>query len=340
MQLTVTAPNRIDLAGGTTDLYPLYLLMEGGCTVNAAITVRSRARFKTLPGTGVKIVSEDLGESVEADRPDRVPVEGALALVGRAVQALPPTCGLEINTRNDAPAGSGLGASSALLIALLSGLLKLRAEKERSESIIDLAASVETACIAVPAGKQDHIAAFFGGLSVIEFGYRGFVRRACCEDPDDLARLEEMIVLSYTGEGRFSGMNNWDVTKAFIDNRSGIREKLTEIRDVAKAAADAISSGKWSELPLLVDREWSIRRSLAPGITTPRIEEMTSAARDAGASASKICGAGGGGCLITLTEPRKRSRVERALRAAGARLMPFATDREGLTLTEETFGMD
>jgi len=334
MELTVTAPNRIDLAGGTTDLYPLYLLMDGGCTVNAAITIRSHVTFKTLAEPRVRIISEDLGASVEADGPHLLPTDGALGLVDRAVKACPPQFGLEITTRNEAPAGSGLGASSALLVALLSGLLRLRGEDARSETVIDLAANLETASIAVPAGKQDHIAALFGGLSVIEFGYRGFVREACCQDPDDLTRLEEMIVLSYTGQGRFSGMNNWEVTKAFIDNESSVREKLVQIRDVAKAAAAVTVSRNWAELPPLVDREWSIRRSLAPGITTPRIEEMMAAARSAGATASKICGAGGGGCMITLTDPRKRSKVETALSETGAQLLPFATDREGLTLTE------
>ncbi len=120
MELVVSAPNRIDLAGGTTDLYPLHLLLDGGFTVNAAISVASRARFRPLESGGVRIVSEDLAEQLEAASPEDLPRSGPLALIARAVRAVPPPGGVEIITCNEAPKGSGLGASSALLVAVLS----------------------------------------------------------------------------------------------------------------------------------------------------------------------------------------------------------------------------
>jgi D-glycero-alpha-D-manno-heptose-7-phosphate kinase len=204
MEITVTAPNRIDLAGGTTDLHPLYLFMDGGCTVNAAISVCSRATLRTRD-SGVRIFSEDLNASVEAAGPAEVPLDGPLGLVGRAVRTLPPPMGLEIITRNEAPAGSGLGASSALLVALIQGLLQLRSEETNPRKIVALGVSIETSVIGVPAGSQDHIAAVYGGVSALEFGHGDFVRNELAGGHD---RLAEMVVLSYTGEGRFSGMNN------------------------------------------------------------------------------------------------------------------------------------
>ncbi len=175
MQITVTAPNRLDLAGGTTDLYPLYLLMEGGgCTVNVAVSVKSTVRLRSLEKHRFRIVSEDLNVSTECSSLENIPIKGHLALLGRAIKALPPEAGLEVIARNEAPAGSGLGASSALLMALIQGLLRLRSEELELPSMISLAVNIETSVIGVPAGSQDHIAAAYGGISVINFGHRGF----------------------------------------------------------------------------------------------------------------------------------------------------------------------
>ena len=330
MEIKVTTPNRIDLGGGTTDLYPLYLFMDGGCTVNAAITIHSAVTLRPRKRGDIGIVSEDLSESTSASGPEGLPLDGPLGMIGRAVKVLLPSEGLEIVTANQAPVGSGLGASSALLVALVAGLLRLNGIQEDPYGIIDLAVDIETAQIGVPTGKQDYIAAAFGGVSVIDFGYHGFVRRTPSIDSGFPEWLESTLVLSYTGEGRFSGMNNWEVTKAFIDNKDCVREKLIQIRDVARQMGGAILSRNYDGLPALVRREWEIRRTLAPGVSTPRIESIINSAGEAGALASKICGAGGGGCMITLVALERRRAVESAIAGAGGKVIPFRIDREGL----------
>lgn len=333
MKITVTAPNRIDLAGGTTDLYPLYLLMQGGCTANAAVTMSSRVVITNFGRKGIKILSEDLGHALEVADPSELPLDGPLGLVARAVQSFPPPHGVEIRTRNEAPVGSGLGASSALVVALLKGLLKLRDADEPPRKLINLAVNIETANLGVPAGKQDHIAALHGGISVIDFSYDDFSRRGVLAGSGMIEKLEETLLLSYTGEGRFSGMNNWEITKGFIDKTGHIRETLVQIRDVARAMGNALLARDYDVVPELLDREWDLRKSLAPGVTTPHIDAIMAAAKGAGAQASKICGAGGGGCMITMVPHGRRTDVERAIEAAGGRLIPFRIDREGLRLT-------
>jgi D-glycero-alpha-D-manno-heptose-7-phosphate kinase len=334
MAITVTAPTRVDLAGGTTDIYPLYLFMDGGCTVNVAVTVQSRVTFSEAEGSSVRIVSEDLGESVSAAAAEELPVEGPLGLLGRAVKALPPPNGIEMRTLNQAPAGSGLGASSALLVAAVAGLMRLRGEAEDRQKIVDIAANIETAAIGVPTGKQDHIAAAYGGVSLIEFGYRNYDRRTPSLESEHAQRLQQILILTYTGQGRFSGTNNWEITRAFIDGSDEVRRKLLQIRDVARDMSQVLTEGEWDELPPLVNREWSIRRTLAPGVSTPHIDGIMAAAAEAGALGSKICGAGGGGCMITLAPPTKRTQVEAALVAAGASLIPFELDFQGVAFTQ------
>lgn len=333
MELRISAPNRIDLAGGTTDIYPLYLFMDGGFTVNAAVTVKSHVVIRSDGQEGVRIVSEDLGETFECACLEDLAAHGRLSLVCRAVRLLAPDTGLEIITRNEAPAGSGLGASSALLVALLVGLHALRGEDPPGKNVVELAANIEAADIGVPTGLQDHIGAFFGGVSAINFGCRGFEREPLCTDPTVLSELEAMITLSYTGMGRFSGMNNWDVTKGFIDNRPSVREKLTEIRDIARELGRALQLGRLDDVPGLVDLEWRTRRSLAPGISNPSVERIMNAAREAGASASKICGAGGGGCMVTISRPGKKSRVEEAISREGGTVLPASLETTGVTVT-------
>ena len=166
MELVVTAPNRIDLAGGTTDLYPLCLLLEGGFMVNVAVSVTSRVIFRPMRGGGIRIVSEDLDAEIRAASPDVLPLVGPQGLLARAVRAVPPPGDVEILTLNEAPTGSGLGASSALLVAVLTGLLALRGEQLADDRIIDLAASIETAAI----GKAQDVVSiqFTGGWAIAD----------------------------------------------------------------------------------------------------------------------------------------------------------------------------
>lgn len=330
MELTVTAPNRIDLAGGTTDIFPLYLFMGGGCTVNAAISILSRVAVEKSESSEFRISSKDLNAEACSTEADGLPLEGPMGLVGRAVRSLPPAFPAKVTTFNQAPTGSGLGASSALLVALLSALLGARGRRSGQKKLIELAANVETAAIGVPAGQQDYIAAVYGGLSVIQFDVGGFFRRPIPRSKKLCETLERMIVLTYTGEGRFSGMNNWDVAKAFIDGDAKTRKSLIAIRDTARELADALIRHRVDALPSLIQNEWRLRKSLAPGITTHSIDAIMASASEAGALASKVCGAGGGGCMITVAPPERREMVQAAITEAGGTVLPFQIDHEGV----------
>lgn len=334
MEITVTAPNRIDLAGGTTDLYPLYLFMDGGFTVNVAVDIASRVHIKTGHIRGIRLVSEDLGHTLESKSVAELPTDGPLSLVARSIRALAKTNSLEVTTRNFAPAGSGLGASSSLLIALTCGLMELENRHSTPKQTIDYAVNIEAANLGVPAGSQDHIAAFFGGVSCLEFGYQSFSRRTI-SNPQKLNQLQEMLLVSYTGEARFSGMNNWEVTKAFIEDGNGVRAKLIAIRDIARNMGEVILSGAMDGLPELVNEEWRIRKTLADGISTERIETIMQAAESAGARAGKICGAGGGGCMVSLVPPGRRQDVEEAITKAGGSVLPCRIARNGVTVTKK-----
>jgi D-glycero-alpha-D-manno-heptose-7-phosphate kinase len=333
MIVEATAPCRIDLAGGTLDIHPLFLFLDGGVTVNAAVDLTSRATVETRGDASVHLRSADTGAALEAPGTESLPTEGPLGLVARVVKFYAPRTGVNVETHNAAPHGSGLGASSSLLIALSGALDKLNGTGFTYDEFVDYGASVEAQCIGIPTGKQDYYAALMGGLNAIWFEVKGNRVESLVADEEGLSWFEERIVLTFTGESHFSGTSNWNMLKAYIDDVGNNRESMMNIKETALAMREAASSRDFGAFAELVDREWLNRRRLAEGVSTPRIELLMSAAKKAGALSSKICGAGGGGCMITVIEPGSRAAVAEALEKLDARVLPFKIARQGLQVS-------
>jgi D-glycero-alpha-D-manno-heptose-7-phosphate kinase len=334
MIVEAVTPTRIDLAGGTLDLYPLYLFLEGGVTNNIAVSWYSRVRIETRRDREIHLRSADLNAELVAPSIDELPIDQTLSLVARVVKFYAPVTGINVTTNNTAPIGSGIGASSALLIALSGALDRLNGTRLDPALFVDYGANLEAQVIAIPTGKQDYLAALYGGVNALHFDVKGWQREALLTDEDKLHALEDRIVLTFTGESHFSGTNNWGMLKNFMENAPGVRDSLSNIGETAQKMRQALLAFDLDWVAELLDKEWQCRKNLAEGVTTPQIERMTEAAREAGGLASKIMGAGGGGCMITIVADGKRQAVEAALRKAGATIMPFQIDRKGLTVTE------
>lgn len=332
MQIVATAPNRIDLAGGTLDIYPLYLFEEGGITVNTAIDVMSTVRLRTRPDREIHLYSEDTKQELVAQDLDRLPTDKELSLVARVVRHYRPKAGLEIVTQNDAPKGSGLGASSALLIALSGALNKLNGDPLSPHEIIQVGANLEAQCIGIPTGKQDYYAAMYGAVNALWFQVDCDEVEPLLLNEEALEQLEDSMILSFTGEPHFSAVTNWGMLKAYIEKQGDTVARMREIKQTALAMRQALLDADTRQLAQLVNQEWDNRRHLAEGVSTPQIERIMDAATRAGAWASKICGAGGGGCMITLAPPENRDQIINAIRSQNARIMPFTISRRGLTV--------
>jgi D-glycero-alpha-D-manno-heptose-7-phosphate kinase len=334
MPIWARTPSRIDLAGGTLDIWPLYLLMEQGLTVNVAANIYSQVWLHSGKESGYRLVSEDARWETTARACAELDVTGPLGLVARAVRYFQPDPGLTVVTRNDAPRGSGLGASSSLLVAVLAALQKLIGRASDPVELINLAADLEVQTIRVPTGKQDHYAAVYGGAGAIWFGPgRTRVERLPLSD-EFAARLREVMILSFTGESRKSAPTNWQVVKSYIEGREETREGLNRIRETALAMRGAWMAEDIPALARLLREEWENRRRLAREVSTLRIESMVVDAERAGALASKVCGAGGGGCLLTIAADGRREAVCQALRETGAEILDFDFDFEGLVVRD------
>lgn len=328
MHIESSAPTRIDLAGGTLDIWPLYLFHEGAQTLNAALSLRARCSIRPRPDSRIVIVSADTGMRVEAEHWSELRDNRELRLLGRLLHYFQAE-GLEVLTACDSPFGAGIAGSSALNIAVCGALARWSGVTRTNDQLLQIAMNVEAQAIDVPTGAQDYRPALFGGISAVELGVDGVRRVALPVSPQ---ALESRLVLAYTNASRNSGINNWEVTKRHIDGDRDVQARFGRIRDIAVAMRQALEAEDWREVGRQIGEEWDNRKRLAPGVTTEAIDSMLAAARAAGAVGGKVCGAGGGGCLFCLGEPEDVPAIRAALQAAGARILDFRIDCEGLQL--------
>ena len=328
MRVTASAPTRIDLAGGTIDIWPLYLFHHEAQTLNAAISLRAHVEISPRTDRTVEIVSEDTGRRIALGSAAELRDDAVLPLLGKLASAF-GAHSLTMRTRGESPAGAGIAGSSALNVAVCGALAKWAGSSIDPEQLLTTAMNVEAQAIGVPTGLQDYRPAMYGGIAALELGAHGLRRVAL--DIDPLA-LEQRIVLCYTGAPRNSGTNNWDIMKRHIDGDRHVFDCFERIRDTAAEMRQALGRADWDHTGHLLAQEWDNRKRLAPGVTTPQIDDLIGRARAAGAHGAKVCGAGGGGCLFCLAPPERIPAVRETLAAGGARLLDFRIDTVGLTV--------
>jgi D-glycero-alpha-D-manno-heptose-7-phosphate kinase len=329
--ITASAPCRSDLAGGTLDLWPLYLFHPGARTLNFALNILTRCTIQPLKGKRIRL------RSLDTNREDNFPNLAALLATRRyrhsiaayLVRFFQPDQGFILETHSEAPAGAGISGSSALMIATTAALARFCERKFSREEIRLLAQNVEAQIIRVPTGCQDYYPALYGGASAIFLDPAGIRREAIAVAPEE---IEARFVLAYTGAPRQSGINNWEVFKAHVNGDHHVFRNFEEIARIAREMHPALQTGKWAEVACLLREEWKLRRTNVPGITTAFIDELIGIARKHGGVAAKVCGAGGGGCVLFMVQEGSRSRVEQALALANAQILPLEVARTGLRL--------
>lgn len=332
MIIESSAPTRVDIAGGTIDIPPIFLFHEGAATVNFAVSMRAFCRIETRTDDRIILESIDQNTRLETNVGSIASLkdEPVLELLSKLVYFFKPETGFTMTTESNAPAGAGLAGSSTLNIACVGALNKLVGDRYSSDRFIPIAAAVECQVIRVPTGYQDYYSAQYGGVSAIHFGPDGMRREAL---DIDTATLERRIAICYTGEPRNSGTNNWEITKRHIDGDREIFEIFENIRDTAVNARAALLANDWDTLGTVLARAFPNRKRLSPNITTPQMDSLIAAAEANGAVATKVCGAGGGGCIAFYCEDGRRSDVEDALSANdGAKVLDWRLDPQGLVV--------
>lgn len=332
MIIETSAPTRVDLAGGTIDIPPLFLFHEGASTVNFAVDMLAKCRIETRDDDVIRLESIDRNVSFETTlgMMHELKNEPRLELLSKLVYFFKPETGFNMITESEAPAGAGLAGSSTLNIACIGALNKLVGDRYSPDRFIPIAANIETTVIKVPAGYQDYYSAQHGGVASIKFAPDGMSREAL---DVDAKTLEDRIVVLYTGEPRNSGTNNWEITKRHIDGDKELFDIFEGIRDSAVELRDALLENRWNDVGEILKKAHPARKRLSPNITTPHMDHLIEVAEANGTIATKVCGAGGGGCIAFFCEEGRKADVENALSSEeNAEVLQWRINRQGLTI--------
>ena len=321
------APTRIDLAGGTIDIWPLYLFHHGAVTINAAINLYATVKLTPRDDKKIIIESKDQGKRVNVASINKLNAAKGLELITELIRFYSPKQGFHLITDCAAPAGSGIGGSSSLNIALNSTLNRFTDNRYSKKYILTIAKNIEARVIGVPTGEQDYYPALFGGVNIIRLEDKGVTREKINIHTKE---LERRLILCFTGEPRASGTNNWQIMKKHIDGDKALYQKMESIKQTALKMGEALAKNRFDIVGQLLNEEWDNRKKLSKNVTTLKIEKIIKSAFQKGATAAKVCGAGGGGCLVLFVPPDKKKVVEKIIQLHRCKILPFSITPNGL----------
>ncbi|MBL0313204.1 MAG: hypothetical protein IPP78_10930 [Holophagaceae bacterium] len=314
-------PVRIDFAGGTLDLWPIYAMMGGGCTVNAAIDlwIELEASFS---GSAHRIESSDLGISFAgAEWPAVAPRD--LSWVWRVLGAAPRRPNF-LNILSPVPRGSGLGVSSCLGVGLLGMAMGIAAGAELAAHV-PLLRDLEAEELQTPTGWQDYYPAALGGCLALHWG-----SKTRWESIAPHRELLEDLLIFYTGQPHHSGLTNWEAYKRFIEGDATTRDALKEIASVADEMRLAVPNDPL-EVGALLEREGAARMRLSPLVETDAMRSVRERGkRDGWFLGMKPCGAGGGGCCLLVVKKGGREAAQAALDAMDLPVLKADITQRGL----------
>ena len=321
------APMRLDFAGAWTDVPP-FSKREGGIVVNAAIGLRAHAELK-LGGSLLRLVSKELGETLECANAGGLEPRGKLNLLTAALRMFPVLGGFTLTTSSDAPPGSGLGSSGALGVALVGVLTRARHDRLGERDVAEQAWHVEAVEAQIPGGRQDQYAAALGGFHRLSFRDPDVGVEPLTLDPAFATALERQTLLCHTNTSRISGDTIARVMDAYERGERGVTGALRALKDVGAAMVEALRDADLARVGALLSENWKHQRALDPGMRTPEMARLEEAVAAAGALGGKAAGAGAGGSMFFVMKGEARAAAAAAERA-GATVLPLAWSREGM----------
>jgi D-glycero-alpha-D-manno-heptose-7-phosphate kinase len=330
-KVTVRAPVRADLAGGTLDLWPLYLFHPGSRTVNVAISFFAESEVCQTSSGAIEIHLTDQQYQQRYESLQEMAADPKAALLHRALEHFKLN-GIKITTRTDAPRGSGLGGSSALSITLVRALSEIAGQPVDGEDLIHLVRDLETRLLGVPAGIQDYYPPVFGGLASLHLNPGKPSRHAL---QTSVQELGAHMLMHYTGVAHFSGTNNWELYKRHIDGKKKVQKGLGNIAATSIEMERALDAGNFEAAGAALAKEWEHRKAMIDGISTPEIDAAIDAAAKAGSWGGKVCGAGGGGCIVFLFPADRREAIAQALATVPGRVLDVAPVAHGMTVEHD-----
>ena len=328
MSLVTRAPTRIDLAGGTLDIWPLYLLVEPAATVNLAIDLYTEVQVERSGGAW-EVRQRDTGKVSSSDSLDGLATQPGAEIAGQLLALFHPPQPLRLTIHSDAPPQSGLGASSSLGISVAGALNGITGFRYAREELIEIVKNIEVKILRAMTGAQDHYPPVYGGASCLWWGLGAPRREAISVDAK---AFEAQFLLAYSHQPHRSGATNWEVLKRFLEEDSQTVNAVRRSGRIAAETRDALAESDWDRLAELLEQEWQARCEMAPAVSSPELSVLIEEAKKVGATACKACGAGGGGCLLIAVPPDRRKKVQKAIEAGGGSIIPYHLVEQGLEL--------
>jgi D-glycero-alpha-D-manno-heptose-7-phosphate kinase len=318
--IIVKSPTRVDLAGGTLDLWPLYSFVGACKTVNVAVSIWTEAQLTPGKTKEIKIISDDVGlNSTFSDlRALLNSGDPKLKLFQVIADYIRPKKGFTLKSRSESPVGGGLGGSSSLTISLLKAFSKMEKRKWKSvHQMVHVAHNLEAQILSTPTGTQDYYPAASGGLNILTYTTDGIDQKV---KKLKGSKIDKSFLLVYTGKTHHSGLNNFEVMKSAVAKDKKVMGALKDLQKVSEEMVAALTKNNYDALPELFQREYNARVQLTPAFTSPEIEKLKDISMAAGAAAVKICGAGGGGCVLIWC-PENKKKVAEECQKAGFQVM-------------------
>ena len=330
------APLRIGLAGGGTDVSP-YADLFGGAILNATISLFAHSSIEILEEKIIVVEAADRGEKEQYGLSKILPINGMLdllkAVYNRIQKDYPfPEQGLKLTTFVDAPAGSGLGTSSTLVVAILGAFKEMLKLPLGDYDIAHYAFDIERNDLQLSGGRQDQYAATFGGVNFMEF-YKDdkVIVNPLRIHSHYLHELENNLLLYFTATSRESAHIINEQVKNVKSNKEKSIDAMHNLKEQAQMMKEALLRGKINDIGGILDYGFAQKRNMAANISNSSIEAIYDAAKATGASGGKISGAGGGGFMIFYCPGSSRHSVCKALTAFGGEIKKYSFTKYGLT---------
>lgn len=330
------APLRIGLAGGGTDVSP-YCDLFGGAILNATISLSAYASIEPLQENKIIVKALDRNEEQTHDVSKKLPIDGTLDLLkgvhNRVLNQFNlPQKGFQLSTYVDAPAGSGLGTSSTLVVAILGAFTEMYQLPLGDYDIAHLAYEIERNDLQLAGGRQDQYAATFGGVNFMEF----YENDKVIVNPlrirsQYLHELENNLLLYFTATSRESALIINEQVKNVKNKDEKSIEAMHHLKDQAKMMKEALLKGNLGAIGEILDFGFQQKRKMAANISNHAIEEIYDAAKKAGATGGKISGAGGGGFMIFYCPGNSNHLVKNTLLKFGGEVKNYTFAKHGLT---------
>jgi len=329
------APLRIGLAGGGTDVSP-YSDQFGGAILNATVSLFAYSNIEPLKENKIIVEALDRKEQQNFEYASSLPINGTLDLLKGVYNRIQkdykiPQSGFRLSTFVDAPAGSGLGTSSTLVVAVIGAFVEMLKLPLGDYDIAHYAFQIEREDLKLAGGKQDQYAAMFGGVNFMEF----YENDKVIVNPlriksEYLHELENNLVLYFTADSRESAAIINEQVKNVNEKNEASIEAMHQLKEQARMMKEALLKGQMNEFGEILDFGFKQKRKMAHNISNSRIEEIYEAAKNAGAAGGKISGAGGGGFMIFYCPANSRYNVIETLNKFGGEVKPYQFTKSGL----------